>query len=326
LNKFQRVYTSYRSSVDRRLASMMTAGEPESVYGPIRYVLAGGGKRIRSVLLLLSCGAVGGNPRSALDAAAAIELLHSFTLVHDDVMDHAKLRRGRPTVHTKWDPNIALLAGDELIALAYRSLLRTDGSPLHEVARVFTNAFVQVCEGQGFDKEFELRKNVSLGEYKSMVGKKTGGIIAAAARIGALIGGGTPRETRALYKFGAHLGLAFQIRDDLLDITGDPADLGKAVGSDVVERKKTYLFLKALEMSGPRERASLVSLLGGNGKASGRIDKMREIYSRSGALEAAELEIRRTTGRAERSLEAIGSGRGKDMLLWLSRRLLRRDS
>ena len=296
------------------------------MYGPIRYVLAGRGKRIRSVLLLLSCGAVGGNPLSALDAAAAIEMLHSFTLVHDDVMDHAELRRGRPTVHRKWDPNIALLAGDELIALAYRSLLRTAGSSSHQVARVFTDAFVQVCEGQGFDKEFELRTNVSLGEYMSMVRKKTGGIIAAAARIGALIGGGTRRETDALYKFGEYLGLAFQIRDDLLDITGDPADLGKAVGSDVVERKKTYLFLKALEMSAPRDRASLVTLLGGNGRAVRRINTMREIYRRSGALEAAELEIRRTTGRAERSLAAIGAGRGKDMLLWLSRRLLRRDS
>jgi len=304
----------------------MKTGEPASVYGPIRYVLTGKGKRIRSVLLLLSCGAVGGNPHSALDAAAAIEMLHSFTLVHDDVMDHAELRRGRPTVHMKWDPNIALLAGDELIALAYRSLLRTAGSRLHEVASVFTNAFVQVCEGQGFDKEFELRTNVSLGEYRSMVSKKTGGIIAAAAGIGALIGGGTRRETDALYKFGEYLGLAFQIRDDLLDITGDPADLGKAVGSDIVERKKTYLFLKALEMSGPRDRASLVTLLGGNGRTVRRIIKMREIYRRSGALEAAEFEIRRTTGRAERSLAAIGEGREKDMLLWLSRRLLRRDS
>ena len=304
----------------------MRAEEPASVYGPIRYVLAGRGKRIRSVLLLLSCAAVDGNPLSALDAAAAIEMLHSFTLVHDDVMDHAELRRGRPTVHMKWDPNIALLAGDELIALAYRSLLRTAGPPLDEVVRVFTEAFVQVCEGQGFDKEFELRTNVSLAEYMSMVRKKTGGIIAAAARIGALIGGGTRRETDALYKFGEYLGLAFQIRDDLLDITGDPADLGKAVGSDVLERKKSYLFLKALEMSTPQDRASLVTLLGGNGRAGKRIKSIREIYRRSGALEAAELEISRTTGRAERSLGQIGAGRGKDMLLWLSRRLLQRDS
>jgi geranylgeranyl diphosphate synthase type II len=323
---FQERYARYRSSVDRRLAAMIKKREPDSVYTPIRYVLTGGGKRVRSVILLLCSEAVGGDARPALPAAVAIEILHNFTLVHDDLMDHAGVRRGRPTVHTRWSPDVAILAGDELVAQAYGSLLQTNAPVLGDVLRTFTGAFVDVCEGQGFDKEFELRKDVSVKEYLLMIRKKTARIISAAAQIGGLIGGGTPRQVEALGKFGEHLGMAFQIKDDLLDITGNEDELGKTIGSDVTERKKTYLMLTALELADKPDRAFLHTVLNGNGRPEGYIGKVREIYARSGTLDAAARAVEQRTGHARRSLAALPPGKGREMLLWLSHRLVGRDS
>jgi geranylgeranyl diphosphate synthase, type II len=322
----RRVYEAYRGHIEKKLRALADHHTPASVYRPIRYVLSGRGKRIRSLLVLFSCEAVGGNPRRALDSAAAMEILHNFTLVHDDVMDNSELRRGRPTVHKRWDPNIAILSGDELVALAYRSLLRTETRRLKEVLRVFTESFVEVCEGQALDKEFEIRRDVSLEEYLEMIGKKTGRIIAAATEIGGLVGGGTPREVAALRGFGEHLGRAFQIRDDLLDAVGDEEDFGKEIGSDIRERKKTYLFVTALERARGGDRSFLGSLRTRNGISAGVIERVQAIYLRTGTLEAAARAVERSTMRAQESLKPIKPGRGKELLLWLSQQLLERVS
>ena len=191
-------YQRYKDIVDRQLRLSIKKNEPRSLYQPVQYVLSGGGKRIRPLLVLLACEAVGGSTRQAQHAAVAIEILHNFTLVHDDIMDNAPSRRGRPTVHTKWDTSIAILVGDELVALAYRELLKTQSPYIARVADIFTEGVVEVCEGQAYDKEFEARKHVSLEEYLLMIGKKTGKMVSVASEIGAVIGGGSAAEIRAL--------------------------------------------------------------------------------------------------------------------------------
>lgn len=290
----------------------------------MRYVLSSGGKRLRAMLVLLSAEAVGGRTAPALDAAAAIEILHNFTLVHDDVMDHAVLRRNRPTVHARWDENVAILAGDELIAYAYRSLLKSPPARAGAILEVFTDAFIEVCEGQGFDKEFESRRDVTLIEYVRMIEKKTARVIAAATQIGGIIGGGTARQISTLRTFGEQLGLAFQIQDDLLDVDGDEQVFGKRIGGDIVEGKKTFLLLAGLARSRGADRALLRSLSPANGRS--RVARVRAIYRRSGALDAARTAIARHTRNAEQALERLPRNRGRAMLAWLADELMERRS
>jgi geranylgeranyl diphosphate synthase type II len=259
-----------------------------------------------------------------MNAAVAIEILHNFTLVHDDVMDHAALRRSRPTVHAKWDENVAILAGDELVAYAYRSLLKSPPAVAGVILRVFTDAFIEVCEGQGFDKEFESRRDVTPGEYLRMIEKKTARVISAATQIGAIIGGGTARQIEALRAFGEQLGLAFQIQDDLLDVDGDERVFGKRIGGDIVEGKKTFLLLAAIARSRGTDRSILRSLSPKNGKR--RVGRVRAIYRRSGALDDARAAITRHTRSAERALEHLPRNRGRAMLGWLAGELLERRS
>ena len=319
-------YNKYRRIVDTRLAAVQEPNEPASVYEPIRYVLSSGGKRLRGVLVLLCCEAVGGRVRQAVDAAAAIEILHNFTLVHDDVMDHADLRRGKMTVHRRWDANVAILAGDELIAQAYRVLLRTRTPNERRILEIFTDAFVRVCEGQGLDKEFENRRDVDLRSYFTMIGKKTARIMAAASEIGALAGGATPAQAAALRSYGLHLGMAFQVQDDLLDISGDGGDFGKKIGGDIVEGKKTYLLLTALKTARGQDRRLLRSIRPGTRVERFMIRQVRDIYGRTGTLESAQREIAARTRRAKRALLGLRQGTPVARLGELADALLGRTS
>jgi len=296
------------------------------VYEPIRYVLTTGGKRVRSVLTLLACEAAGGKARDALAAATAVEILHNFTLVHDDVMDNAAVRRGMPTVHRRWDTNVAILSGDQMVALAYRLLLSVPAQRRARVLDVFTDAFIQVCEGQGLDKEFESRRGVTIGEYFQMIRKKTGRVISAASEIGGILGGGTAREVRALRTFGEHLGRAFQVQDDLLDIVGSEREFGKAIGGDIVEGKKTFLLLAALGTSHGKDRALLQAVAGKRSSSRATVRKVKSIYQRTGVLDDARMEISRSTNRAQRALGDLRPGKARDTLLWLSGRLLERHA
>ena len=323
---FQRRIRSLKLGIEKKLALLANNKELDSLCEPIRYVLSSGGKRTRGILVLLSCEAVGGRARAALNAAVAIELLHNFTLVHDDVMDNADVRRGQPAVHRKWDFNVAILVGDELIAQAYQSLSMNKGLNLKKILDVFTYTFIQVCEGQSRDKELENRRKVSLGEYLSMIEKKTARMIAGATEIGALIGGGSKQEVAALRHFGEFLGKAFQIQDDLLDIAGHENQLGKKIGGDVREGKKTYLSLRALERTKGRDRAFLQSLSERNRISDKAIARVREIYEEVGVLDAARKEIARNTHRAQASLVPLRSSKAKDTLVYLSNRLLERTS
>ncbi len=268
--QFQQRYDTLRELIDRKLGSVIPHTMPRDLFEGSRYVLTAPGKRVRSTLLLLSCEAVGGAMHDAIGAAMAIEMLHNFTLVHDDVMDNAPSRRGRATVHIRWNLSNAILVGDVILGLAYRSLLDSTRNNSHEVAHLLTEGFIAVCEGQALDVEYEHRKKIGLEDYYRMISSKTGRLMSAASELGAVIGGGSSSQVKALGKFGAHIGRAFQIQDDLLDVIADENHLGKAVGGDIVEGKKTFLLLKALELARGRDRTMLRTLMAGDIPASRR--------------------------------------------------------
>lgn len=322
--RYRAQYDRHRARLDQCLSGLVKERSPRSLYEPLQYVLAGGGKRIRPVLLMLSCEAVGGDARNALHAAAAIEILHNFTLVHDDIMDNAASRRGRKTVHTKWDTNVAILVGDELLALAYGELLRTRSPNIQEIAKTFTDGVVEVCEGQSYDKEFETRSKVGVNDYLLMIEKKTAKMVSASAEIGALIGNGSRPAIRALRQYGHHVGLAFQIQDDLLDIMGNEEELGKKVGGDLIEGKKTLLLLEALGKARGRDKQLLKELVANKGCSPDRILEYRRIYIDTGAVVAAHLHIEREINRSKRELKRLPSTGAQAVLEWFAEMLLHR--
>ncbi len=318
-------YQRYKDIVDRQLRLSIKKNEPRSLYQPVQYVLSGGGKRIRPLLVLLACEAVGGSTRQAQHAAVAIEILHNFTLVHDDIMDNAPSRRGRPTVHTKWDTSIAILVGDELVALAYRELLKTQSPYIARVADIFTEGVVEVCEGQAYDKEFEARKHVSLEEYLLMIGKKTGKMVSVASEIGAVIGGGSAAEIRALKLYGTSIGRAFQIQDDLLDVVADEKEFGKTIGGDIVEGKKTFLLIESYARSRGDDKRLLLSVITGGGTSRKNIPLIRDVYERCGVVELAKQTIAKNIVGANKQLSRLKKSGARDMLFWFSEMLLNRN-
>ena len=291
-----------------------------------RYVLTGGGKRIRGVIVLLACEAAGSHARRAIDAAAAVEVMHNFSLVHDDIMDHAQTRRGRPSVHARWNVNTALLVGDVLLGLSYVSLARSQ--PHARVTALLTQALLEVCEGQALDLDFESRNNVTLPEYIHMIEKKTARLLSLSAELGAVIGGGSSRTTRALRRYGLHLGRAFQIQDDLLDVVADQKQFGKVIGGDILERKKTFLLLTALQHIRGADRTRLLRLMAaprGDTRRDRRIVKaVADLYFAYGVPEAARRHIARESARAMAALDQLPGGRPADMLRWLAGVLVHR--
>lgn len=325
-----RKYSRLRHRVDRFLAGAVLAGNPRDLRDACRHVLAGGGKRLRAVLLLLSCEAVGGTPRQALSAGAAMEIMHNFTLVHDDIMDHAPTRRGRPTVHLRWGLNTALLAGDVLLGLAYRVLLRTPGADSRRIVSLFTTGVIDVCEGQALDLEFEKRNRVTVAEYFAMIEKKTGRLISMAAEMGGVIGGGSRAEIAALRRYGHELGRAFQLQDDLLDVVAEEKEFGKVIGGDIMEGKRTYLMLTTLRRARGEDRAFLERILrrprGGTRARRALVPAVTRLYRKYGVLEAVREEIRRNTGRAQRALRVLPATPARATLAWLADALVHRSS
>lgn len=322
---FRRRYRLYKVRIDQRLARMLSRRAPRSLYEPIRYILRTGGKRVRPVLTLLACESVGGRVSQALDAAVAIEILHGFTLVHDDIMDNADTRRGRQTIHRRWDHNTAILAGDEMIALAYRSLLNTGRRRVAELLDTFTRAFNDVCEGQGLDAELALRRGVDLRAYMRMIRKKTAAMLAAATTLGGIAGGGSGREVAALRRYGEYLGLAFQMQDDLLDLVAETRSFGKKVGGDLKEGKKTYLMIKGLESTRGGDHALLEKVISRRETTKREIDRLKTILDRNGVLADARSAVTRSTRFAQRELDAIRRSKSRDMLAWFADELLERN-
>jgi geranylgeranyl pyrophosphate synthase len=299
---------------------------PATLYEPMAYLLGAGGKRIRPLLLALSCRSVGGGLEDCLDAAMAIELLHTFTLVHDDIMDHDHLRRGLPTVHKKWDEATAILAGDGLVTAAYTGLLRTRHPELVRVLGKFTEGLMVLCEGQALDKAFESREDVAIGEYFDMIGKKTAKLIEMSCEVGGILGNGTDREIAALKRFGFSLGIAFQVQDDLLDVVSKEETLGKPVASDISERKKTVLTIHFLSRADAAQRGRFTAFCGKPGLTPAEVDEIKSLFEQTGTLAEAERVISEKTNLALSELELIRPGQSREDLRELALSLLNRES
>ena len=261
--------------------------EPYSLFEPIKYIMEDGGKRLRPVLTLMSYNLYRDDIEKALKSAIGIEIFHNYTLLHDDVMDDAELRRGRQTVHKKWNSNVAILSGDAAAITAYKYVETVDDAYLRLVIDGFNQVAMDVCKGQQYDMEFETRDDVSVEEYIQMIYLKTSVLIAGSMLHGALIAGAPEHEYKALYDFGGYLGLVFQLQDDYLDVYGDVAEFGKKIGGDILCNKKTYLLIKALELAGEEDRALLNGWLAKKEfEPEEKIRQVTEIYNRVGVREA----------------------------------------
>jgi geranylgeranyl diphosphate synthase type II len=242
-------YSDLLKRITDAFAATPFVQEPRELYEPISYTLEEGGKRLRPVLVLLACDLFGGNIEKALFPAMGLEIFHNFTLLHDDIMDQAAIRRGKESVHKKWNANTAILSGDTMFVLAYEYVAKTDPALLPQVLDLFNDTAKKVCEGQQYDMNYETRNNVSIEEYLMMIRLKTGVLIACSLKLGAILAHAEPAEAEKIYEFGIHLGLAFQLQDDFLDAFGEASKFGKAIGGDIVTNKKTFLYLKAFELA-----------------------------------------------------------------------------
>lgn len=235
--------------IEKAVSNLHYPASPAELYEPITYILSVGGKRMRPALLLMACDLFGGDVEAALNPALAIEVFHNFTLVHDDIMDNAPLRRGKATVHEKWNTNIGILSGDVMLVEAYKLMMQVETPILRQVLTIFSNTAVGVCEGQQMDMNFEEQNEVAIDDYLTMITLKTAVLLGGALKIGALIGGANDTDADLLCTFGEQLGTAFQLQDDILDVYGDPDKFGKQVGGDIISNKKTFLLIKALELA-----------------------------------------------------------------------------
>ena len=311
--------------IDAALARLDLPAEPAALYDPVRYVLAGGGKRIRPVVVLLTASAYGGPEAAAraMPAALAVEVFHNFTLVHDDIMDGAAARRGRDTVHVRWDEPTAILAGDLMMGLAYDLLARTEAVDPHRLARSFYRMVARLCEGQTIDMAFERQVDVTVENYLDMIDRKTGALLDLAFELGAVVGGAREDDVTALRRAGWSLGRAFQIQDDLLDLTAEAEGWGKAVGGDLVAGKKAYLALRAVEVAEGEERTWLARAVDG-GLPVADVTEARDRMHRLGVLEDAASEVARYTEAGREALSVLPPGPSSDALQALALRLATR--
>ncbi|PBJ11371.1 polyprenyl synthetase family protein [Flavobacterium sp. ACN6] len=280
--------------------------EPINLYEPIEYILGLGGKRIRPVLTLMAAEVFDTDYTAALPAAMAVEVFHNFSLVHDDIMDDAPLRRGQITVHEKWNLNTGILSGDAMLILAYQYFEQYEPIIFRNLAKLFSKTALEVCEGQQWDVDFETRKDVTIPEYLKMIEYKTAVLVAAAMKMGAIVAKTSEKEADLIYDFGLNLGLAFQLQDDYLDAFGDPETFGKQVGGDIIENKKTYLYLKALEFSADEKAAALEQLFSLQLEDNlEKIETAKSIFNKSGASKATQEAIEMYTFRAFETLEKM---------------------
>ena len=319
------------TDINKAIEALDWKKEPRGLYEPIEYALAAGGKRLRPTLALVAAesimngGLISGNVLDdVVPAALALEVFHNFTLLHDDVMDRAEVRRGQPTVHVKWNDNTAILSGDQMLIEAYKLLQNVPADKLPQVLRLFNEMATGVCEGQQYDMEFEHRSQVSVADYMMMIEKKTSVLLAYAMKIGGYIAGATPAQQEALYQYGLHIGLAFQIQDDILDVYGDPKTFGKAIGGDIVCNKKTLMLLTALETASPEDKAELLQWLIMTDRDAEKIAAVTEIYTRLGVREACEAVMEEETATALEQLDKLPQNAATEQLRVLAERLATR--
>lgn len=295
------------SKVNAQVKQLSLQKEPTRLYEPISYVLSLGGKRIRPVLLLMAANLYNDRTEVAMPAALAIEVFHNFTLLHDDIMDKAEMRRGKPTVHNVWNANAAILSGDAMQIYSYQLLGMLNPEEFLKVYPLFCRTAIEVCEGQQYDMDFETRQDVAAEEYLEMIRLKTAVMIAGALKMGALIGGATNEEADKLYAFGINIGLAFQLKDDLLDVYGDPKVFGKNIGGDIISNKKTYLLIKALELANPLQKRQLERWIAkAEFDPAQKIEAVKEIYAQLGVEQLCEAKTEQYFSEAMAVLQSLG--------------------
>ena len=309
IEKYQHEFIAYLKAYAR-------VKEPKNLYEPIDYILALGGKRLRPVLTLMTTDIFNGDYQKALKAALSIEVFHNFSLVHDDIMDAAPLRRGQQTVHEKWDVNTGILSGDAMLIMAYQLFESYDTNTFQALAKLFSKTALEVCEGQQYDVDFETRNDVTIPEYLKMIEYKTAVLVGAAMKMGAIVANASENDQNSIYEFGRNLGIAFQLQDDYLDAFGDPKTFGKQVGGDIIENKKTYLYLKALEFSNDTDRVELRQLFSSDPEdINTKIEVAKQYFVSTGSADATKQAIQDFTNKAFSVLESLKISEDKKMLL-----------
>jgi len=279
--------------------------KPGSLYEPVRYIFDLGGKRMRPALMLSACDLFNGDVREAIPPAIGVEVFHNFTLMHDDIMDEAPLRRGQETVHSRWNTNNAILSGDVMFVMGYQLMCQVRHEILPDVLSVFSKTATEVCEGQQLDMDFEERSDVTIDEYIEMIRLKTSVLLAGSLKIGGIIAGATPQDLEHIYRFGERIGIAFQLRDDLLDVYGDADKFGKQVGGDILANKKTYLLLKAYEGANAQQLARLNEMANGNTDPDAKVSETLDIYNQLQIREQTEAEMQSYFESAMDDLRAV---------------------
>ena len=297
---------TYQKSFINYLEEYTVEREPKNLYDPVNYILKLGGKRLRPVLTLMACEIFGGKASSAMNAALSVEVFHNFSLVHDDIMDDAPLRRGKETVHEKWDVNTGILSGDAMLILAYQLFDGYESDMFQALVPLFSKMALEVCEGQQYDIDFETRDDVTIPEYLKMIEYKTAVLIGSAMKMGAIIAKASEVDQNAIYDFGRYLGIAFQLQDDYLDAFGNPETFGKQVGGDILENKKTYLYLKTLELGSENDKSNLVELMSSRSISDEeKIEKVKDLFNNSGASGATQDAVESYTNKAFNVLEDL---------------------
>lgn len=318
----------YREEFVKYLSEKVKTKEPENLYNPMVYILGLGGKRVRPVLVLMASEIFGCNYKKALDAALAIEVFHNFSLIHDDIMDAAPLRRGRKTVHENWDVNTAILSGDAMLIKAYQLFENYEGGTFKELAKLFSKTAIEVCEGQQYDMDFETRDDVTIEEYLRMIEYKTAVLVGASLKMGAIVAETSKENKEKIYEFGRLLGIAFQLQDDYLDAFGDPQSFGKQVGGDIIENKKTFLYLTSREKGTSRIATQLEYLYSIYPQdATSKIETVKALFETSGAADLTRAEIEKYTHLAFQSLDQLDIPEDKkDILHRFGENLMNRNT
>jgi len=322
IQAYKSIFLDYLSD---RITENKQLVKPNNLYAPIHYILQIGGKRIRPITTLMSCDLFGGDLKEALPAALSVEMFHNFTLIHDDIMDKAFLRRGSETVHTKWDDNIGILSGDALMILSYQMLDNYKGGMFERIYNLFNTTALQICEGQQYDMDFEKRNDVQLQEYIKMISYKTAVLLASSLKTGAIIANIGERDEQLIYDFGFFIGIAFQLQDDYLDAFGNE-DFGKKIGGDIEENKKTFLYLKALLLASKEDKDELLNLFTTKKGTKQKIESVKNLYLKYKIPELLLKEIEKYSAMAFLCVEKLSiSPAKKEVFIDLGKDLMHRE-
>lgn len=328
-NRYMHSLKELQALVQQEINSLQIKNAPHDLYEPIRYSMSLSAKRIRPALVLLSCELFGGDVHKAIKASVGIELFHNFTLLHDDIMDNAPLRRNKPTVHTKWNSNVAILSGDAMFTKAFQQMMLVDDEVMRPVLDLFSETALFVCEGQQLDMDYEKMLNIKIDDYINMITLKTAVLLAASLKTGALIAKTNAENAMHIYEYGKNLGIAFQLQDDILDVYADPEKFGKQIGGDIISNKKTYLLLTALYKANIDQYEAISNLLNDRKERFTpyeKVNRITAIYNELGVKEIAETEVNNYYSEALRHLDKIKiSDENKKVLGEFGEHLMKRE-